>query len=457
MLSVTVKVIYGGATAAIFWSSPMPKFAYIAVDSAGKESRGTIEAPNQAQAVAKVRGQGLFPTAIGVAGGTEGGAPAAAAGAKKTAPAAAKKGGGKMSMEIKLPRFLRPRVKPKDLTVLTRQLATLVDAGLPLLRGLHVLQRQTPNAVLKEALAGMCDAVESGSTFSESLGNYPKIFNNLYVNMVRAGEAGGVLEVVLNRLAEFAEKAEKIKNKVKGAMVYPIVVFFAAIGITSFLLVAVIPKFKDIFNDLLEGKPLPAITMFVMGASKLVMDNGLMVLAAVIALVVLFKVFAKTKTGSYILDVVKLNAPMFGTLVRRTAVSRMTRTLGTLLASGVPVLQALTIVRDTTGNAVISRAMQAVHDSVKEGESMTSPMAACKVFPPMVISMVEVGEETGALPDMLTRIADTYDDEVDNAVEGLTSVIEPLMIIVLAVIVGTIVIAMFMPMIQIIGTLGSQA
>ena len=435
----------------------MPKFAYVAVDSAGKESRGTIEAPNQAQAVAKVRGQGLFPTAIGAAGGADASAPAAAGAKKPASAAAAKKSSSKMSMEIKMPKFLRGKVKQKDLTVLTRQLATLVDAGLPLLRGLHVLQRQTPNLTLKEALVGMCDAVESGSTFSESLGNYPKIFSNLYVNMVRAGEAGGVLEVVLTRLAEFAEKAEKIKNKVKGAMVYPVVVFFAAIGITCFLLVAVIPKFKDIFNDLLEGKPLPAITQFVMNASNLVMHNGLMVLAAVAVFVVLFKIFAKTKTGSYVLDVVKLRAPMFGTLVRRTAVSRMTRTLGTLLASGVPVLQALTIVRDTTGNAVISRAMQSVHDAVKEGESMTAPLAACKVFPPMVISIVEVGEETGALPDMLMRIADTYDDEVDNAVAGLTSVIEPLMIIMLSVIVGTIVIAMFMPMIQIIGTLGSAA
>lgn len=433
----------------------MPKFAYIAVDSAGKESRGTIEAPNQAQAVAKVRSQGLFPTAIGAAGGDSGGAkPAAKSASKKPAPGA-KKSVGQIKIEIKLPRFLRPRVKQKDLTTLTRQLATLVDAGLPLLRGLHVLQRQTPNASLKEALGGMCDSVESGSTFSESLQNYPKIFNNLYVNMVRAGEAGGVLEVVLNRLAEFAEKAERIKNKVKGAMVYPIVVLVAAIGITGFLLVAVIPKFKDIFDDLLEGKPLPAITQFVMDASNMVMHNGLVVVGAIAAMVVLFKLFAKTKTGSYILDVAKINAPMFGSLVRRTAVSRMTRTLGTLLSSGVPVLQALNIVRDTTGNEVIARAMQAVHDAVKEGESMTAPLAACNVFPPMVISMVEVGEETGALPDMLTRIAETYDDEVDNAVAGLTSVIEPLMIIILAVIVGTIVIAMFMPMIQIIGTLGS--
>ena len=436
----------------------MPKFAYIAVDSAGKESRGTIEAPNQAQAVAKVRGQGLFPTAIGAAGGSEGGAAAkpATSAAKKGAPAG-KKSAGQIKIDIKLPKFLRPKVKQKDLMTLTRQLATLVEAGLPLLRGLHVLQRQTPNPTLKDALGGMCDSVESGSTFSESLLNYPKIFDNLYVNMVKAGEAGGVLEVVLNRLAEFAEKAEKIKNKVKGAMVYPVVVLCAAIGITGFLLVKVIPKFKDIFNDLLDGKPLPAITQFVMDASHLVMENGLMVVAAVAAIVVLFKLFARTKIGHYVLDTAKINAPMFGSLVRKTAVARMTRTLGTLLASGVPVLQAINIVRDTTGNEVISRAMQGVHDAVKEGESMTAPLAASKVFPPMVISMVEVGEETGALPDMLTRIANTYDDEVDNAVAGLTSVIEPLMIILLAVIVGTIVIAMFMPMIQIIGSMGTQA
>ncbi|MFO7936462.1 MAG: type II secretion system F family protein [Kiritimatiellia bacterium] len=434
----------------------MPTFAYIAKDSSGKESRGTVEATSQGQAVSKVRGMGLFPTAIGETGGgtsKSGKKPAPKKTGRKKTPAKKK---AKSNIEIKLPKFLRPRVKQKDLTVLTRQLATLVDAGLPLLRGLNVLKRQTPHVTLKEALGGMSDAVESGSTFSESLTNYPKIFDNLYVNMVRAGEAGGVLEVVLNRLAEFAEKAEKIKNKVKGAMVYPIVVLVAAIGITGFLLVAVIPKFKDIFNDLMSGKPLPAITQFVMSASQLVVQNWAVVLASIAAFVFLFKIFAKTKHGGYIVDVAKINMPLFGQLVRKTAVARMTRTLGTLLASGVPVLQALIIVRDTTGNAVIARAIQSVHDSVKEGESMTEPLAQSRVFPPMVISMVEVGEETGSLPDMLGRIAETYDDEVDNAVAGLTSVIEPLMIIVLAVIVGTIVIAMFMPMIQIISTLGSQ-
>jgi len=438
----------------------MPKFAYVAVDPAGQETRGTIEAPNQAQAIAKIRGQGFFPTAIGAAGG-DAPAPAAGGGASKNpAPAGSKKPAAKkksMDINIKMPKFLRPGVKQKDLTVLTRQLATLVDAGLPLLRGLHVLERQTPNPTLREALGGMCEAVESGSTFSESLQNYPKIFNHLYINMVKAGEAGGVLEVVLNRLAEFAEKAEKIKNKVKGAMIYPIIVLLAACGITGFLLVAVIPKFRDIFRDLLGDKPLPAITEFVMNASNFVMQNGLLVLGGIAGFVFLFTIFKKTKTGEYVVDVCKLRIPPFGSLVRRTAIARMTRTLGTLLSSGVPVLQALDIVRDTSGNAVISRAIQGVHDAVKEGESMTNPLAESKVFPPMVISMVEVGEETGALADMLTRVADTYDDEVDNAVAGLTSVIEPIMIMLLSVIVGTIVVAMFMPMIQIISSLGSQA
>jgi len=263
--------------------------------------------------------------------------------------------------------------------------------------------------------------------------------------------------VVLNRLAEFAEKAEKIKNKVKSAMVYPVVVLLAAIGITGFLLTTVIPKFKDIFNDLMDGADLPGITQFVMDASEFVMSNGPLVLGSAIGIIILFKLFSKMKTGAYILDTVKLNMPVFGTLVRRTAIARMMRTLGTLLASGVPVLQALIIVRDTSGNAVIAKAIQSVHDSVKEGESMTNPLAASRVFPPMVISMVEVGEETGAISDMLTRVADTYDDEVDNAVAGLTSVIEPLMIMLLAVIVGTIVIAMFMPMIKIIGNIGGAS
>jgi type IV pilus assembly protein PilC len=426
----------------------MQKFSYIAVDAAGKESRGVVEANNQAQAISKIRGQGLFPTSIGSTGES-----AATTGVRAGAP---KKSA--LNMEIKLPAFLRGRVKAKDLMVVTRQLATLVDAGLPLLRGLRVLLRQTKNPALRNALETMGQSVESGSTFSEALAQHPRVFDNLYVNMVRAGEAGGVIEVVLARLAEFMEKAEKIKNKVKGAMIYPLVVLFAATGILAFLLTAIIPKFEEIFKDLLEGKKLPAITQFVMAASKTVRGNGaIVVVGVIVGIVIAVNLWKNTKSGRYVMDNIKLRLPVFGTLVRRSAIARLTRTLGTLLASGVPVLQALTIVRDTSGNAVIARAIQHVHDSVKEGESMTAPMEASKVFPPMVISMVEVGEETGALPDMLIRIADTFDDEVDIAVSGLTSIIEPIMIIFLAVVVGTIVIAMFLPLVSIIETLSKAS
>ena len=439
----------------------MPKFNYIAVDSAGQESRGSVEAPDQPQAIAKIRGQGLFPTAIGPASGGGGGAPAAAKQQSKPEyakkPSAGVSGAKKsaLSMEIKLPSFMQKGVGTKDLMVLTRQMATLVDAGLPLLRGLRVLLRQCTHPTLKNALASITDAVESGTTFSESLHNHPKIFNNLYVNMVKAGEAGGILEVVLTRLSEFMEKAEKIKNKVKGAMIYPVVLMVAAVGILTFLLTTIIPKFKEIFDDLLEGQAMPWITRFVMGASENVKNNIIWIAGCVFLVVLAINLWGRTKSGRLALDRMKLYMPVFGTLIRRTAISRFARTLGTLLSSGVPVLQALMIVRDTSGNAVIAKAIQSVHDSVKEGESMAGPMGNSKVFPPMVISMIEVGEETGALPDMLIRIANTYDDEVDNAVAGLTSIIEPIMIIFLAVVVGTIVIAMFLPLVTIITTLSN--
>jgi type IV pilus assembly protein PilC len=258
-------------------------------------------------------------------------------------------------------------------------------------------------------------------------------------------------------LAEFAEKSEKIKNKVKGAMIYPIVVLVAAVGITAFLLVMVIPKFQQVFADMLGGEALPAITQWVIDLSEYVQHNGLTIAIIVAALIILKKIIGKTEPGAKFFDWCALRTPVTGTLVQRTAVSRVTRTLGTLLSSGVPILQSLVIVRDTTGNRIVSKALQDVHDAVKEGEGMTQPLSQCWVFPPMVVSMVEVGEETGALADMLTRIANTYDDEVDNAVAGMTAAIEPALIIVLAVIVGTIVIAMFLPMITIISSVSGGA
>ena len=433
----------------------MATFQYIAKDSSGGERRGTVEAADRNSAIAAVRAQGLLPTALGE---VKGSAPAPKTAAKKPpkAPAGkpAKKGGlnKDIKINIRMPKFLQGKIKTKVLTQFTRQLATLVNAGLPLMRGIEVLKRQMRDAQMLEALNGISETISAGGTFSEALSAYPKIFDRLYVNMVKAGEAGGVLEVVLGRLAEFAEKSERIKNKVKGAMIYPIVVLVAAVGITAFLLVAVIPKFQQVFNDMLGGAALPAITQYVINASEFVQHNGLQIFAAVVAIVVIKKIIGKTEKGAYFFDALALKMPVTGTLAQRSAVSKFTRTLGTLLSSGVPILQSLTIVRDTTGNRVLSEAIQNVHDSVKEGESMTQPLSQCKVFPPMVTSMVEVGEETGALADMLTRIANTYDDEVDNAVAGMTAAIEPALIIVLALVVGTIVVAMFLPMVKIIGS-----
>ena len=439
----------------------MATFQFIAKDAGGAQTRGEIEAGSRAEAIAAVRAQGLTPTAIGE---VKGAAPKASAKKPARKQAAAPSGEGKkkgkgLNMEIKIsmPKFLRGKVKTKVLTQFTRQLATLVNAGLPLMRGIDVLKRQMKDPQMLEALNGIADNIAAGGTFSESLTAFPKIFDNLYVNMVKAGEAGGVLEVVLARLAEFAEKSEKIKNKVKGAMIYPIVVLTAAVGITGFLLVTVIPKFKQVFADMMGGAELPPVTQFVIDASEYVQHNGLTILAAFATFVVLKKIIGKTKKGAYLYDVISLKMPVTGTLVQRTAVSRLTRTLGTLLSSGVPILQSLVIVRDTTGNRVVSNAIQSVHDAVKEGEGMTEPLSQCSVFPPMVISMVQVGEETGALADMLTRIADTYDDEVDNAVAGMTAAIEPALIIVLAVVVGTIVVAMFLPMIKIISSVSGGA
>ena len=422
----------------------MARFKFTALDSKGKEVHGEIEADSQSVAMARIKEKQYFPTKI------EELAAGAAAPAQRKAAA---KGG--MNMEIKLPKFMRGGVKTKQLTTFTRQLSTLVNAGLPLMRAMRVLQRQEKNVALKDAVAQMAESIESGSTFAEALAAHPKIFDRLFVNMVKAGEVGGVLDVVLGRLAEFQEKAEKIKGKVKSAMTYPVVVLVMALSILTFLMMFIVPKFADIFADLMGGKGMPVLTQFVMNASDTMVHRFPVVIAVIVALVVIIKLLAKTNKGRIMLDQFKLHAPVFGTLISKNSISRFTRTLGTLMAAGVPVLQALNIVKETVGNEVISKAVATIHDAVKEGENMAPPIASSKVFPPMVVSMVEVGEETGALPDMLMKIADSYDDDVDNAVAAMTSIIEPLLIIFLAVVVGTIVIALFMPLVSIIGGLSA--
>ncbi len=274
--------------------------------------------------------------------------------------------------------------------------------------------------------------------------------------MVKAGEVGGVLELVLTRLSEFQEKAAKIRNKVAAAMVYPGIVMTMAVSIMTFLLIFIVPRFELIFHDLLGDKPLPPVTRFVIGFSGFVKSNGLVIFGAIVAAVTLYKFVGRTKRGRLAIDTFKLRMPLFGNLNRKTAISRFARTLGTLVTSGVPILQALNITRDTAGNAAIALAIARVHDSVKEGESIVQPLEASKQFPPMVVSMVDVGEETGKLPEMLLKVADVYDDEVDNAVIALTSALEPIMIVFLAVVVGTIVLALFTPLISIITGLQQQ-
>jgi type IV pilus assembly protein PilC len=428
----------------------MPKFSYVAMDSRGKETKGTLDVANQNEAITRIKEMGYFPTKV-----VE---DKAKAGVKKVSGSGKKgkgKGGGIGSFEIRIP-GLGGKVKAKILTTFTRQLATLVEAGLPLLRGLRVLQKQEKNPTLKRIVGELSNAIEGGSTFSEGLAQHPKVFNRLYVNMVKAGELGGVLEVVLKRLAEFMEKAEKIKGKVVAAMFYPVAVLLVAVVIMGILMVVVVPKFKEIFAGMLNGQALPEFTQLVLAISDTIKNHFLATLGGVVLFFILLKVLISTKKGRRIFDKFKLIMPVLGPVISKVAISRFTRTLGTLVSSGVPILQALTIVRETSGNMVVSDAVSAVHESVKEGETITAPLEASKVFPPMVISMVDVGEQTGALPEMLMKIADNFDEEVDNAVAAMTSLLEPIMIVFLAIIVGSIVIALFLPLIKLMDSLGSD-
>ncbi len=428
----------------------MPKYAYVALDSRGQESTGSVEAVSTNEAISLLRRSGYFPTDVREEGKN---VPARKKERKATAtPPTARKS----FFNRELTFFQRKKIKPKTLMIFTRQLATLIDSGLPLLRGLGVLEKQERDVVLKKTINKLADSIQGGEAFSTGLAQHPAIFNNLYVNMVRAGEVGGVLELVLSRLAEFQEKAAKIKNKVAAAMVYPVIVMLLAIAIMAFLLVFIVPKFETIFHDMLGDRPLPGITILVISISRFAQNNWPTLLGVLLGLVAAHKFVARTRRGRSVIDRLKLRAPLFGSLIRKTAVSRFARTLGTLVTSGVPILQALNITRETAGNSTIADAISQIHDSVKEGESIVQPLEASAAFPPMVVSMIDVGEETGKLPEMLLKIADVYDDEVDNAVAALTAALEPMMIVILAVVVMTIVIALFMPLISIITGLQQQ-
>jgi type IV pilus assembly protein PilC len=430
----------------------MPKFKYTAVDSTGSEKNGIVEAVNRPAALLRLKEMGLTASSVGEISAKQ----VKSVSSPLLKPGKQQLGAGVPEKKSFFGGIFSKGLSSKQLMIFTRQLSTMNDAGVPLLRALQIIQKQEKSPVIKNLTGELCEAVEGGSTFYEALSQHPKIFNKLFVNMAKAGEVGGVLHLTLNRLAEFIEKAERIRTKVRGAMVYPILVLIMALGIMGLMLVKIVPEFTKVFQGLAAGEQLPRLTLFVVGVSNALIHRAPLIIGIIVALVIIFNVVVRTRTGRYWTDVLLLKMPVIGPLILKIGISRFTRTFGTLQSSGVPTLQALNIVRDTAGNEVIARAIQSVHDSIKEGESVSGPLELSGVFPTMVVSMVAVGEETGRLPEMLLKIADTYDTEVDAAVEAMTSIIEPVLIIFMAVIVGTIVIAMFMPLIGIIKSLSKS-
>ncbi len=426
----------------------MPDFKYTALDQNGAEKTGVVSADNKIAAMEMVRAQGLLVREC-----VEASSASSSSRTEKNRDASDKKPkSGKRQGKGKA----GGGVKQRELMIFTRQLATLIDAGLPLLQSLQVLNKQESNPNLRATIGALADAVQGGSTFSDALASFPKLFNRLFVNMVKAGEIGGVLEVVLKRLAEYQEKAGKLRGKIVSAMVYPMIIMVIAIGILVFLMLVIVPKFKQMFEG--QNMELPSFSQFVFNFSDncMAMDvvpfvpNAFLAIVIAVALIIFLTLWRRTPKGGRIVDSFMLKIPKIGHLNQVNAVARFSRTFGTLVSSGVPILQALNITRDTAGNVIVADAVTKVHDAVREGESIVTPMTTSNIFPPMVLSMVDVGEETGRLPDMLMRIADVYDEEVDNSVTALTAMLEPLMIVGLAAVVGSIVLAMFMPMMEII-------
>ena len=441
----------------------MAIFEYVATDQSGNSVNGTFEASDESDARNILAQYNLNPTHLAPQGSTtsEPSSPKVVPGAKdkkdsksdvakkKGKGGKKKKGGGLLALEI------GGGPSSEDISVFTRQMSTLIQAGLPLLRSLEVMIKQLDKKPkFKEMLETVAEKVSSGGTLSDGLAMYPKSFDKLYVNMVKAGEAGGVLDLVLNRLAQFQEKSIRTKKKVKSAMIYPSVIMFVALAIVTLLMMVVVPQFESIFEQMLRGAPLPGPTQVVVNISNLFSTNPILVLGGMAGVVIGAVALKKTKQGSKMFDWLALHVPVVKEVASKSNVSSITRTFGTLLSSGVPILQALQITGDTLTNFFFVRAMTNIHNAVRDGESMAVQMDREPVFPTMVTSMVEIGEETGELPDMLTRIADNYDEDVDNAVAGVTSLIEPVMIVFLAVVVGFIVIALFLPIVAIIENLG---
>ncbi|GJM23884.1 MAG: type II secretion system protein F [Phycisphaerae bacterium] len=410
----------------------MGVFQYEAMNQAGQEVKDNIDASSAEDALEKIRNLGLFPTRIREKGGR-----------KKGGAAGKKKKGGSITIG---------KAPVKRVTQFTRQLATLQDAGLPILRSLGILAEQQKPGPLKNALTDVAEDVEGGATLSEAMAKHPKAFNRLYVNMVAAGETGGVLDVILVRLAEFMEKAQRLKAKIKGAMIYPSVVITFAVGIVTMIMIVVVPKFEEIFKDF--DTALPGATVLLINTSKWFVEGmppgWLVVLLTPLAIYIFLKLLNQSKGGRFAKDSVIVRLPIAGGISSKSSIARFCRTLGTLVTAGVPILEAINITKETAGNEVYARALEKVHDSIREGDTFADPLRAAKVCDGIVVNMIAVGEETGELDKMLLRIADNYDDEVEVAVSALISLLEPIMVAVLGVIVGFIVIALFLPLVSLI-------
>jgi len=395
----------------------MPTYKYKAKNQMGKTVDGTLEADNEGSLAAQLRQKRL-----------------------ELVSASQSRGLGAM-----LASFNSGSITTRDIVIFSRQFSTMVNAGLPIMQGLSIIAEQADNKNFRVVVAKVRDDISNGVPLSDAMAKHPKAFSTLYVNMVKAGEQGGILDAIFQRLSEYMEKADAIQNKVKSAMMYPVVVFSVAILVVIFLMIKVIPTFRDVFTGF--GGKLPGPTLVVIAVSDFLSSwRALFLLAGIIVFVFALSIYRKTKSGAYNIDLMLMKLPVFGELLRKSAVAKFGRTLGTLIKSGVPIMDAMETVGKTSGNLVVERAVLQARESIKEGKTLTEPLKKSGVFPPMVIQMINVGEETGALDTMLSKVADFYEMEVDTAVDGLTSIIEPILIVFLGVTIGFIVIAMFMPM-----------
>ena len=404
----------------------MAKFSWQGKDRSGKTLKGDMEAPSEAIVRAQLRRQGVAATKV-------------------------KARGKGMDLEIKIP-GMEPKVTTKDLVIFTRQFATMIDAGLPLIQCLDILSNQQPNVTFKRNLLTIKEDVEAGSTFADALRKHPKAFDELFVNLVAAGEVGGILDTILNRLATYIEKSMKLKKQVKSAMTYPTTIVGIATVVIGVILVFVIPAFEKMFADF--GSALPMPTQIVISISNFIQSYILVIIGGFILTVFIFKKFYASKRGREIVDELALKAPIFGTLIRKVAVAKFTRTLGTMVSSGVPILDGLDIVAKTAGNKTIEKAIVKVRQSISEGNTIADPLTKSGVLPPMVCQMIAVGEQAGSIDTMLNKIADFYDDEVDDAVGNLTAMMEPLLMLFLGTTVGGLVIAMYLPIFKLAGAAG---